>query len=589
MASLRVLILSNTRPSRAWRFARRVAMDIPGVEICAIVQKAPSELPFVQQMIEAGGVEPLRSIRGVRARVMRCAEAGAEAVVNAILWFVHGCPLPLSRQTKLTAKAFSRLCARAGCAFFHGKNIGDSKTADFIAKKAPDLVVVLGEIACLPSPAANPRLGWLRMRANEVRSNLNGRDNGVHLRTEHILDDLVQTIGTLTLRRQPRDGEMGNALKCDLIADDILQQAVTGMQSGGPAQASKAVTRWIEDILSPYLAQIGPSSACADLQSRRWLRPVWSLFAETVLLFSPFVVGRNWFRRWRSRHAVLILAHHLVSDRYHRMAMSTEEFWRQVRFLRRHYRIVGLPQAAALLHSGKVSEPTVALTFDDGYADNFISLRAVAEEMGIPVSLFITTEPVTRYTEFRHDVIRGDHGAFAMTWDQIRYWKRRGGAEFGAHTRTHVKCGFVDQAVLVQEIVDSTADFKDELGAIPDFFAFPYGNRANMPPHATALAARTYPYYLSCHGGENLPNQPQRSGHLFRKSAYTEPWELELELQSVFDLVRSLKGFFGVSTQPAAPPEITLRPIDEVLLHSTMNFEQTNSPLTADPPLAKPR
>ena len=589
MAGLRVLILSNTRPSRAWRFARRIATELPGVEVCAIVQKAPSELPVVQQMIAAGGVKPLRLIDGFGARVRRLCEATGEALINAILWFVHGCPLVPSRRLKFTAKAFSRICSHAGCAFLQAKNLGDSRTADFTARKVPDLIVVLGEVACVPSLAVNPRYGWLRIRANEVRSNLHNGDNGAHLRAEHIIDGSVQTIGSLILRRQPRDGELGVALKCDLISDDILQQAIAGIQSGGTAQASKAVTHWIDEILSPYLAQVGPSSACVDLQSRRWLRSVWSLFAETVLLFSPFVVARNWFRRGRSRHAVLILAHHLVSDRYHRMAISTEEFWRQVRFLRRHYQIVALPEAAALLQSGKVTGPTVALTFDDGYADNFISLRAVAEEVGTPVSLFITTEPVTLHTEFRHDVIRGDYGAFAMTWDQIRYWRRRGGAEFGAHTRTHVKCGFVDQTVLVQEIVDSTADFKSELGSVPDFFAFPYGNRANMPAHAKALAAQTYLYYLSCHGGENLPNAPQRSSHLFRKSAYTEPWELELELQSVFDLVRSLKGFLGISTQPAAPPEITLRPINETSMQSAINFEQTKNPLTADPPLAKPR
>jgi peptidoglycan/xylan/chitin deacetylase (PgdA/CDA1 family) len=187
-----------------------------------------------------------------------------------------------------------------------------------------------------------------------------------------------------------------------------------------------------------------------------------------------------------------------------------------------------------------VRTPTVSLTFDDGYADNFVSLRAVADELDIPVSMFITTKPVELRTEFQHDLIKGDHGTFAMTWDQIRYWQARG-AEFGSHTRTHIRCGFVDRSVLRDEIIGSRDDFERNLGAAPAFFAFPYGDRANMPLEAMALAASAYPHFLSSYGGENFPDAPQGNAHLVRKKSYAEPWELELELQSVFDFVDTTK------------------------------------------------
>ena len=47
--------------------------------------------------------------------------------------------------------------------------------------------------------------------------------------------------------------------------------------------------------------------------------------------------------------------------------------------------------------------PTVAITFDDGYAENFVNLRAVTEETGLPIGYFISTEYISSGREFAHD------------------------------------------------------------------------------------------------------------------------------------------------------------------------------------------
>ena len=56
------------------------------------------------------------------------------------------------------------------------------------------------------------------------------------------------------------------------------------------------------------------------------------------------------------------------------------DFLRQVNYLLRHYRVVSLSEGVELVRTGAVKVPTVAITFDDGYADNFVNLRAVSEE-----------------------------------------------------------------------------------------------------------------------------------------------------------------------------------------------------------------
>jgi peptidoglycan/xylan/chitin deacetylase (PgdA/CDA1 family) len=437
-------------------------------------------------------------------------------------------------------------------------------------------MIALGEMPSLPTVSAALAHGLLVARENEVRTNIHDVAETVHIRIEQLSSSsgAPHTLASLSFPRQPRDGMLGLTLKTDLLMDDMLTFAVAALQAGRAGQPEKVLTRWVEQILVPYLVQVGPSRfpGEAPRAAHQWLRSCWSLCLQTMLLCSPLVIVRNWVRRWRHRYPVLILTHHLVSDRKHRMGISTEAFWRQVRFLRKHYRIVSLSEAAEMLQTGRVDAPSVSLTFDDGYADNFVSLRAVAEEADIPVSLFITTQPVSQRREFQHDVAKGDYGAFPMTWDQIRYWKSRG-AEFGSHTRTHVRCGLIDGAALEDEILGSRDDCEAQLGAPPRFFAFPYGDLQNMPGRAMKVATSAYRHVLSSCGGENFPDAADTHSHLRRKKAYAEPWELELELQSVFDLVERLKRSFPKMHN--VPPSMT---VELALSRHAASVEQTITP-----------
>jgi peptidoglycan/xylan/chitin deacetylase (PgdA/CDA1 family) len=340
---------------------------------------------------------------------------------------------------------------------------------------------------------------------------------------------------------------LGLTLKNDLIADDLLVEAAKTLRRERTMEGSEEVIRWVNQVYSPYLAQFEGRlfQSAQGAPGRQRYRSIWKLCLDTLLLCSPLFVARNWYRRCRGRYPVLVLTHHLISDRPHRMGISTESFWRQVRFLQRHYRIVSLSHAVELLRSGSVTAPTVVLTFDDGYRDNFVNLRAIADEAEIPVSLFITTKPVDAQTEFQHDLANGSTGHLPLTWSQILYWAPRG-AEFGSHTQTHVDCAFVDRTTLEREIGGSRDDMEARLGAPVRFFAFPFGKRENLSAQAIEIAASTYPYFVSGLDGENLPSKTINLPHLFRKNLYPNRWELELELQSVFQRVDRWKGLFNL-------------------------------------------
>jgi peptidoglycan/xylan/chitin deacetylase (PgdA/CDA1 family) len=540
---MRVLLLSNARPSRAWKLALRIRQEVPGVQICGIVQRPFRELPLIQQRIAAGDLDDAdSSLRGWQ-RAKRWVQTACEELGHHILWCVHGCPSGPKNRGSFTVARLAKQCSSHGWPLLEATSISQESALELIQRTTPDLIIILGQFPSVESPRVFPSRGLIRSLGADVLKEPGGPRTPVQIAIEHAAGSFEPgfIVASLTLPPQLDDGPSGFTLKADLIADDLLVQTVAAMRTGTAIQAAEQVRQWMRELLLPYLEQLPasiPVPSRAEL--RAFCRSWFLLWMETVLLMTPFVIVRNWFRRWRGRYPVLILSYHVVSDRGHRMGISTQRFWRQVRFLQRHYQIVGLSEAVRLLRSGEIKVPIVSLTFDDGYADNFVSLRAVADEAGIPVSVFITTQPVALHTEFQHDVAKGERGAFPLSWSQARYWSRRG-AEFGGHTRTHANCGTNEITVLQDEIRGAKADLERELGTSVSFFAFPYGKAATMSEEAMRIAQSAYGHFLSSFGGENLPHGTGNSAHLFRKPAYTEPWELELDLQGVFDLVNAVK------------------------------------------------
>jgi Polysaccharide deacetylase len=547
MTRPRILLSSHTRPSRAWRIAERISSEISHAEICGVIQHDLLQLPWIQRLIATGNTD-WNDFRGrVPSRAsLRFSKVLGE-FVHWVLWFAHGGPRGVGAKGKFTVKDLAEWCHQVGRPFLAARNDSDKNITEFARQQKPDLVIVLGQPSLNRELLDVPPLGLVRIVVRGAADATTGRlHEGTELKVEHFAKGSkgVCTLASLSLPSQIHDGPLGMTLKSDLVADDLLVQAAKSLERGSQTQASKRIKEWMQKSLSPYLDQFKSlsrqSSAAHMIPFRQRYRSIAKLCLHSLLCF-PWIMARNWYRRLRGQYPVLILAHHLVSDRPHRMGITTEDFWRRIRFLQRHYRIVSLSEGRDLLRSRSVKVPTVVLTFDDGYCDNFITLRAVAEETEAKIALFVATQQVELHQEFPHDLAGGTRGFFPLTWDQIRHWRSRG-VEFGSHTRTHFDCGSSDQARLEPEIVGSRRDLETRLERPVGFFAFPFGKRENMSSEAMQMAASTYSIFLSSLGGENLPRKGTHRQHLLRKGFHFDPWELELEMQSVFDLVQTSRS-----------------------------------------------
>lgn len=202
---------------------------------------------------------------------------------------------------------------------------------------------------------------------------------------------------------------------------------------------------------------------------------------------------RYWYmRNARSRGTVpvAILFYHRVADgNMTPWTISPESFENHLNWLCDHFELVSLQEAQRRIRSGNNSVPTLSITFDDGYADN--SSYAIPLLIGrrIPFTYFVTTGYVLSGNVFPHDLELGKSN-LPNSMDAIRAMADAG-VEIGSHTRTHIDLGPVtDPARLYDEVIAASQQLGELIGRRIRYFAFPFGQPANLNSEVFSLARR---------------------------------------------------------------------------------------------------
>ena len=104
--------------------------------------------------------------------------------------------------------------------------------------------------------------------------------------------------------------------------------------------------------------------------------------------------GRLSKASWRRRTdpSLRILYYHRVNDEKDPFfpAISTALFEREMRFVAEQYRVVSLSDALDHMERGSAGT-VVAVTFDDGYQDNYHNAFPILQRYGVPATVFLTT------------------------------------------------------------------------------------------------------------------------------------------------------------------------------------------------------
>ncbi|MEG6585932.1 polysaccharide deacetylase family protein [Dendrosporobacter sp. 1207_IL3150] len=164
-----------------------------------------------------------------------------------------------------------------------------------------------------------------------------------------------------------------------------------------------------------------------------------------------------------SRINIPILNYHKVDDQNIALSVSPQEFDEQMGYLKSQgYNTISPDVFLSYIKGGQNLPPKpIIITFDDGYLDNYSNAYPILKKYGFTATIFLVTNLIGNDSRF-------------MNWDQVREMQQSGFI-FGSHTVNHTPLTKISTNSVKNELIQSRAKIKKELGYEPCFFAYPTG------------------------------------------------------------------------------------------------------------------
>jgi len=182
---------------------------------------------------------------------------------------------------------------------------------------------------------------------------------------------------------------------------------------------------------------------------------------------------------------VQILMYHSISEAASPMSLSPAAFSRQMAWLRQNgWQSLTLRTA---METDRPPRRAVVLTFDDGFADAYLTAWPILREHGMTATVFLVTDQVGQVASWPE----ARPVAPLLDWGQIKEMASAG-IEFGSHTATHLDVRTASDDEIYRELVQSKATLEEQLGEEVVSFAYPYGYFRTVLPELLREAGYRY-------------------------------------------------------------------------------------------------
>jgi peptidoglycan/xylan/chitin deacetylase (PgdA/CDA1 family) len=179
----------------------------------------------------------------------------------------------------------------------------------------------------------------------------------------------------------------------------------------------------------------------------------------------------------RAQAAVILQYHHVSETLPAVTSISANAFTKHLSYLKEHnFNVVSLNKLITALQQGQtLPEKTVAITFDDGYNNNYEQAAPILETFGYPYTIFVNPKLID------------DGMSYVMGWDKLKELAKKGALisnHSGQHDYLHQKLDNETdtqwQARIKKDILNSQKRIKEETGQDYKYLAYPYGEFNNQ-------------------------------------------------------------------------------------------------------------
>ncbi len=228
---------------------------------------------------------------------------------------------------------------------------------------------------------------------------------------------------------------------------------------------------------------------------------VWLLLVVLVGLYLSFQYA--WWRPTISYKHTRILMYHMISRQrpkaaFNKLRVDPAEFERQLKLLRKEgWSFLFMSQLGQTTQT-----KTVALTFDDGYRDNFLAAHALLEKYDAKATLYLVVDRHDRdwSTSKKLHHADGELKTEPKLLDKdVLIMLQSGRWELGGHTITHAHLNALDSRQSNVEIRDGKRMLEDQFLVSAPTFAYPFGIYSDH--HVQQVEDAEYQYAVTTEQG----------------------------------------------------------------------------------------
>jgi peptidoglycan/xylan/chitin deacetylase (PgdA/CDA1 family) len=184
-------------------------------------------------------------------------------------------------------------------------------------------------------------------------------------------------------------------------------------------------------------------------------------------------------RLCEDKPGIIVLMYHRVNDDLPPSPMNTtvNVFYEQMVYLKKHCRVISMEAFGSFItffRNESNFKPTVIITFDDGFRDNYLNAYPILKKLGIPASICLTSGLIGKEDTFSMygEMPKPD----ILSWDEVNEMADNG-ITYIPHSVTHRVLPDLVYEEQKHEVNDSIRELRSKLrkGLCEGTFCYPFG------------------------------------------------------------------------------------------------------------------
>ncbi len=274
----------------------------------------------------------------------------------------------------------------------------------------------------------------------------------------------------------------------------------------------------------------------------------------------------------KGREVQILLYHNVNPFGKSDMNVRPGQFEKQIEFLTKHYTVLSLKDAVNSLKEDRSlrGQSAVAITFDDGYEDNYQVVFPLLKNKKLSATIFLLAGEEGRERRASHlgEVARSYNRL--LDWNEVREMAALG-ISFGSHGLSHGRFKGLTDEVLLRELTESKGKIEKEIGQAVHFFSYPYGTSVDFDQKSERFTREAgYEAALSARFGTN----DSRTDRFALKRIGIEASDTLFTFRSKLNGALGLLAFFDWP-----PVRRLIRWLDSIFLRQPSQISVKPSPL----------